>query len=237
MTERENHLMFCKFCSKSSKSLNLGIICSLTNKQADFFNKCDAYIENSKSLESEKKSLESQIDEKYDNMRDIISYVLENIFGIYFFDSIFKSKYDFLKKEQTQKLKIQNSYQHIKILILVFLILTIICIIKLFINYDEFWPKFSVFTLSALLINLSILKLRKPKILLTTDSEGFTYSNKKIKWNEILVYKSVTTEERYSYKKIALGTKSRGIIEIDISNLNIGIKDFLKIIELNKNVA
>ena len=237
MTERENHLMFCKFCSKSSKNLNLGIICSLTNKQADFFNKCDDYTENLKVIESEKKSLELQIDEKYENVRDAVSYVLENVLGIYYFDSIFKSKYDFTKREHTQKLKIQNSYQHIKILILVFSILTIISVTKLLINYDEFWLKFSVFTLGVLLINLSILKLRKPKILLTTDPEGFSYSDKKIKWNEILVYKSVTTEERYSYKKIALGTKSRGIIEIDISNLNIGIKDFLKIIELNKNVA
>ena len=234
MTERENHLMFCKFCTNSSKNLNLGIICSLTEKQAEFKKSCDSYNENLKLLDSEKKSLENQINEKYDNVRDIISFVLEKGFKIYFFDNIFKSKYDFKEKEQTHKLTIHKSSEHIKILVLVFSFISLISIINLTLNYEKFWIIYSIISISIFAINFLILKYRIPKVIIKTDSEGFSYLKKKIKWNEILIYKSVTTEDTYSFKKVVLGTKSRGIIEINISDLDIGIKDFFKIIELNK---
>tara|TARA_R110002020_G_scaffold73623_7_gene188911 strand:- start:3485 stop:4198 length:714 start_codon:yes stop_codon:yes gene_type:complete len=237
MTERENHLMFCKFCTNSSKSLNLGIICSLTEKQPEFKKSCDSYNENIKLLNSEKKSLENQIDEKYDNVRDIISFVLEKGLNIYFFDNIFKSKYDFKRKEQTHNLTINKTSEHIKILVIVFSIFTLISTINLIMNYEKFWMIFSIINISILVIIFLVLKYRKPKVLMKTDSEGFSYLKTKVKWNEILVYQSVTTEDTYSFKKVALGTKSRGIIEISISDLDIGIKDFFKIIELNKNVA
>ena len=237
MTERQKHLMFCKFCSNSSKNLDLGIICSLTDKKAEFDKSCDLYNEKKELIKSEIKSLENRIDEKYDNIGDIVSYILEKGFNIYFFDSIFKSKYEFKNKEQTHKLSVNNSSKHIKYLIVAFAISTIFSTINLALNNNKFWLILSLVNLSLLVLNILILKYRKPKIILKTDSEGFSYSNNKIKWNEILVYKSVTTENKYSPKKIALGTKSRGIIEINISGLDIGIKDFFKIIELNINVA
>lgn len=234
MTERENHLMFCKFCSKAQRNLKHGIICSITQNSASFNEKCDNYTESFKLIESERKSLELQIDDKYDNVRDVISYSLENFFRIYFFDFLFKSKYDFIKREDTQKLKIQNSKQDIKILIFVFSILTLIGIVNYLISFDKLWLMCSLIGVVVLIINYLILKLINPRVVLTTDLQGFSCFGQRIKWEEILVCKSVYTEESYSYKKIALGTKSRGIIEIDISKLDIGIKDFLKIIELNK---
>ena len=43
---REEQLRFCKICTKQKFDLQQGIICSLTNKKADFEDKCDWFEEN-----------------------------------------------------------------------------------------------------------------------------------------------------------------------------------------------
>jgi len=42
---REERLKFCKVCRRKKNDLNQGIICSLTNKKADFEGNCDSFEE------------------------------------------------------------------------------------------------------------------------------------------------------------------------------------------------
>jgi len=43
--KREEHLIFCKACKNQAFDPNKGIICSLTNKIADFEDECESYLE------------------------------------------------------------------------------------------------------------------------------------------------------------------------------------------------
>ncbi|NHF60769.1 RDD family protein [Flavobacteriaceae bacterium TP-CH-4] len=42
---REAHLQFCKICTNHKKDFNLGIVCGLTNRTADFEETCDLFEE------------------------------------------------------------------------------------------------------------------------------------------------------------------------------------------------
>ncbi len=43
---RQQHLQFCKICTNRKKDLNLGIVCRLTDRIADFENECATFEEN-----------------------------------------------------------------------------------------------------------------------------------------------------------------------------------------------
>jgi len=43
---RQQHLHFCKICNNRKKDLNLGIVCGLTDRLADFENECATFQEN-----------------------------------------------------------------------------------------------------------------------------------------------------------------------------------------------
>lgn len=42
---REQHLQFCKKCTNREMDLKQGLICSLTNKKADFINECRSFVQ------------------------------------------------------------------------------------------------------------------------------------------------------------------------------------------------
>jgi len=48
---REEHLKFCKTCTKRILDRNVGLICSLTNEKADFENECEFYEIDEKVVE------------------------------------------------------------------------------------------------------------------------------------------------------------------------------------------
>lgn len=42
---RENKLNYCKGCAKRTINLQVGLVCSLTNKVGEFENKCPSFVD------------------------------------------------------------------------------------------------------------------------------------------------------------------------------------------------
>ncbi|MFC4636388.1 hypothetical protein ACFO3O_20950 [Dokdonia ponticola] len=60
---REEHLQFCKKCTKRELDIELGLVCSLTKRQADFSGECPNYTHDETVLEQmdDSESLDRQV--------------------------------------------------------------------------------------------------------------------------------------------------------------------------------
>lgn len=83
---RQQHLQFCKICSNRKKDLNLGIICGLTNRIADFENECATFQENAvlKQKEVEKDAAYLVKGTVADKGKRFANYLVDQLFVIGF---------------------------------------------------------------------------------------------------------------------------------------------------------
>jgi hypothetical protein len=237
MTERERQLMYCKVCTKSSKNLQKGIICSLTNKIANFKNTCPSYEENQELTHHEIRSLSAKINQQYDyDTEDLRPQ--NGAFNTYLFHDLLKSKHHFTTQKDTHRLKILRSAHRSKKAILFFSFFALLSTGFLFeANYKAFMAAFVV-CLLGILFSYLVLKITDADVVLRFYPKGFAYLDQEFEWNEVLVYKLVRiVENKVSRKQLIVGTKSRGIHMIEISYANIRLKDLARIIELNTTVA
>ena len=225
--------MFCEFCKNNSRNLQFGIICSLTNKVAEFENNCSEYIEKPDLIEKKRKLIEQEIDERYFISENLLKLSEKFNINLNFLNTIFTKSYHFKTFKDTQNLNILESlYFHIQMLLLsgFFTMFSIYAYSKSEIKIDSIYIGFISFF--GLLFNY-IFKSKKKKILLKTNSEGIYYKEQKINWDEILLCKIIKGENRYEQKNILIGTRKRGLFKIDTTNLDISPIDLKIMIELN----
>jgi hypothetical protein len=90
----------------------------------------------------------------------------------------------------------------------------------------------TIFTLAILMFYKGFY--HKYKTIIAIDQDGINYEQSKLLWNNIIDFGIVKTEGgRFNQNKIVLGTITKGIVEINLSTLNVTPEVFIEIIQLN----
>jgi len=74
------------------------------------------------------------------------------------------------------------------------------------------------------------------KIILTTNSESFTFKNQTVFWDTILTTGIVTLHGNPSHRYVVLGLSNGEIVKIQTEKSSIGEQDLIRIIHLNRTL-
>jgi hypothetical protein len=232
---REYHLSFCKICKNKKPSLKEGLICSLTEKLANFEKDCISFKADKLELKKLKKHFETEIKDNYATSK------FESFFNERKFkkpEKIRNKKY--FSKEKTHGLEFKKDKDYDK------QILNIIGVIVVMLLYGNYKNGFSWDLNSANMIGVLIMLILsifffykaffyEYKTLISIDENGIHQKEKTLYWNDILDYGIIRGKGDNSMeKKIIIGTISSGIQKINISELNVTPEEFIEIIQLNK---
>ncbi|WP_179317932.1 hypothetical protein [Winogradskyella undariae] len=237
---REYHLTFCKICDNRKIDFNKGLICSLTNDIADFNEYCVTFNLDSSELEEYKEKIKSEIDEEYLENGVVKAMGLNN--SVFTRPTMSRNpKYKSI--ENTHNLTFKNNVAYDKA-ILVLMLLLIVYIF--FANYNDIvnsnLDDGVLMGFGAVLIIIPILIYRayfmKHKIKIRITKTGIEHYGKQINWNEIIDLGILRAKSsKVNEHKIIVGTISKGIMEINLTSLNVSPEEFADIVILNtKNV-
>jgi len=97
---------------------------------------------------------------------------------------------------------------------------------------------FYIFPLLLVALTVYIL-VHINKIAFKTNELGFIFYDKRYFWNEILIVVKLTLSSRRGgdYEGILLGTKSRGIIKLNLDHTNINRDKLIEMIILNRDLV
>lgn len=115
MTEtREEQLEFCEICNHNKYTVNQGIICRLSNKQADFEGSCSSFSENSE-LKNYRDSYRNQVyvqEKTADIGLRLVNYLLDSVFIFLFvlFITLLIKYLPFLSSEETTLTYEENKF-------------------------------------------------------------------------------------------------------------------------------
>lgn len=232
---RDYHLSFCKICKNREVSLKQGLICSLTEKIADFENECANFQADGFELEKLRKHFEKEIEYNYETTK----------LGSFFGEREFKKpeklqKKNYSSKEKTHGLKFKKDKNYDKQILI---ILGIITLLLLYGNYktESSWDLNSANIIAVLVILVISIYFfyrafyYKHETLITIDENGIHQKEKILYWHNILDYGIIRgIGDNSMEKKIIIGTISCGIQTIDISEFNVTPEEFIEIIQLNK---
>ena len=239
--DRNYHLSFCKICAKRKPNLIKGLCCSITNEVAEFGLKCLNFEIDTVELNKLKEQFKNDVNLKYSIPQSKIEKSL-----IY---TSFKS----VKRNSNSKYKTVEdthnlSFEHNKNIDLSLTILLIIGLIYItvinFKNIISLGASNSVYIgLVLIVVLLFIFGYRALfsnfKTIFKTTQLGFEFNKLKVFWSDIIDCGVFTGESEsiVADKRILIGTISGGLIEIDLSTLDIKSQDLIDIITLNsKNV-
>lgn len=232
---RKYHLPFCKICTNRKKSLKEGLICSLTEKIADFEEYCADFKIDNPELEKIKNHFESVVEDNYGTTK-VDSFLSKRVFEKP--GKIRNRKYS--SKEKTHGLEFKKDKNYDKQLLFMF---GVIILMLLYGNYkNNYTWDFNSPNIIGVLVFL-ILSIyffykaffHKYEALIMIDKNGIHQKERTLYWNNILDYGIIRGKGDNSMEqKIMIGTISTGIQKIDISELNVTPEEFIEIIQLNK---
>ncbi len=82
---RQEHLKFCKVCTKQKFDAKKGIICGLTSEIANFEGNCENFVKDQElSIKEEQKAEESRLKERVSQGKRFANYLLDTIFALIF---------------------------------------------------------------------------------------------------------------------------------------------------------
>ncbi|MDO6853674.1 hypothetical protein IZU89_01840 [Cellulophaga lytica] len=229
--DRNFQISYCSVCSNHKKDFKKGVYCGITDKRAQFDIYCQDYSFDSKKSKEITDNLKKQINSNYSN-KSFLNELLSK--EIYEDVNEVKPNNKIIKKHYKKNLFINY------------------IVIVLFVGYaiyyiNEYWNEIIKFNkIETLIILFSIIVVilielaTKKNDSLSITKYGIITNETKVPWNDILIIgnTSKSVGEGFTAYKIILGTKSRGLIEIDVSEFNITAQELFKIIKTGiKNVA
>lgn len=237
---RYYHLSYCSVCQNRTSNLQNGIICNLTNKQADFNDNCPNYNLDNKQLEKVKNDIAFKIDNNLCNNSSSLDPNSEDGWKFYPLTQSSFSKYK--TKQDTIGLKIgkKKFYQYLFLGFSIFFFLWII--IGALRSEDKIDFKEQLLAVCILVLPfllLGIKQLRDNKVYFETLEKMMILNNHTIAWNDIITvgYSQhlIGTGDGMKSTNMVIGTKSRGLIFTNIDNINISSQEIADLIFLNQN--
>jgi hypothetical protein len=234
LVNREYHLSFCEICTNKKSNFEQGLICSVTNKIADFKDNCSSFDLDKSEFRKYKKRFEDEVNDKY----------ATNSFESFFSESSFikpskSKKSEFKSIHKTHNLNLKNNVAYDKAAV------TLMCLTVVYgfyINYEdiinstvEYGVLFGfaiMFILICILIYRGYFMQHKTKISITKS--GIEHHGNKLNWNNIVDYGILKANSTsINEHKIIVGTITKGLVEINLTALNISPEEFINIMRLN----
>ena len=221
--DKYNQLSYCSVCKNKKTELKKGIYCGLTNTYPSFEKSCKDYSLDHKELELKKEKLRKNIESRY-SKKSLFNKFLD------------KEIYSKNEKYYSKNLKIiEKEYAYNRFLYLIpaialFIFLIYYCITHWLSITNENTTIFIIFICSLIIICLyQVFKTNRNS--LKINHNAIYYNDIIISWNDIITYGHTqnNTDSRH-YNKVILGTKSRGIIELELYQLDISTTKFLEIV-------
>lgn len=212
----------------------------MTNKIADFNDDCSTFDLDSPELENYKVKIKNQIDEKYE--LNLIEKVLGSNDGEYTRPKMSRNpKYKSIEKTHGLTYKNNVTYDKTVLLLMIFAVVYIFFIhskdIKnsnldngVLIGFGVFFVIIPIFIYRAFFM--------KHKVKIRITKTGIEYEENLISWNNIIDIGILKAKgARFNEHKIILGTITKGIIEINLTTLNVSPEQFADVVIMNsKNV-
>ena len=235
---REYHLSFCKICTNRKSNLEKGLVCSLTNNIADFKDNCSTFDQDKAEFKKYKKRFEDEVNDKY----------ATNNFEKFFSESSFvkpsnSKNLKFKSIDKTHNLNLKNNVAYDKA------VLILMCLALIYVFYANYNDIINLTVengvlggFAFMLIFISILIYRayfmQHKIKISITKSGIEHHGNKLNWNNIVDFGILRANSTsVNEHKIIVGTITKGIVEIDLTALNISPEEFINIMRLNtKNV-
>jgi len=231
---RAYHLAFCKICTNRKNNFKKGLVCSLTNNIADFNDNCSFFDLDRLEFEEYKKRFKNEVNDKY----------ATNNFEKFFSESSFiravntrNSKFKSI--DQTHNLNFKNDVVYDKAILI---LMSIAFLYVFFVNYRDIINAtvekgvLLGFVFMVLFISVFIYRVcfMQHKIKISITKTGIEYYGNKLYWNNIVDYGILRANSTsVNEHKIIIGTITKGIVEIDLTTLNISPEAFIAIIRLN----
>jgi hypothetical protein len=228
---RYYHLSYCSVCTNRTSNLQNGIICNLTNKQADFSDSCPNYILDKEKKEKITQDISIELKKKFDS--NILTKVIGN--NEQYKELKLSSSPKFRSKKDTHGLKIGASKLSTFIIIGGSLFFLIMLISNK--NVDTFKGlglAILIFCIASFLYGIKLLFDKK--IYLTTSDKLMKLNKYSIAWNDVLTLglSHRHTGKGHQSRKMVIGTKSRGLIISNIDNIDISAQEIADLIFLNQ---
>lgn len=231
---REYHLSFCKICTNRKSNFKKGLVCSLTNNLADFNDNCSFFDLDKLEFEKYQKRFKIEVNDKYAT-NDLEKFFCESSFVI----PEKPRNPKFKSIGQTHNLNFKNNVAYDKAILV---LMSIAVLYVFFVNYRDIINATVgkgvlggfgfMFILISILIYRSFFMQHKIKISITKT--GIEYYGNKLNWNNIVDYGILRANSTsVNEHKIIVGTITKGIVEIDLTALNISSDEFIDIIRLN----
>lgn len=231
---RAHHLTYCKICTHRTHDFKYGIVCDLTNARADFDLDCPTFDLDDTELTIYRDRIKAEIDEKYHNN------IIEEFLGDPDFIRPTKLRTTKYKTaEKTHKLKFKNDVIYDKIAIG---FATFAMIYSFFVNYKDLvngtlteGVSYGFVVLFVLILIFSYRAFfMNHKIKMRISKTGIDYYGKTIYWNTILDLGIIKAKgARVNEHRVILGTIDQGIVELDLTSLNVSPEQLADIIALN----
>jgi hypothetical protein len=233
---RYYHLSYCSVCKNRTFNLQNGIICKLTNEQANFSDYCLDYTLDNEKIKQIKNDISSKIESDFCNNSLISTF--GNVGKYKELTPSKTSKYN--SKKNTHGLKLGKN-KFLAPMFILFAVSFLVMIIKGAIDNEKI-ANFQNAGLAILILCVPFLwfgvkQLLDNKIYIETSDKLLMLNGYIIAWNDILVvgFSELHTGKGPSSINMVIGTKTRGLIVTNIDNIQISHQEIADIIFLNQN--
>lgn len=236
--KRKYHLAYCKLCERSYIDYKKGMVCSLTDAEANFENECTSLQVDFDKLEDKEVEIHNQI-LNFIRRRYLLKSLTKSDYKLP--SHKIKSKYHTIEKTHGLEFKAEPKSNP----------LNIVGVIALFASFYLLWNSenknltvlylFLTFASVCFCIARFIIEHYTPiqmKTVLKTDALGFVIFEKRIFWNDIVDFRLLKSHmdnrDGGNFYYLILGTISGGVEEFSLRDIKVNSDEIIEIINLNK---
>lgn len=230
---RNFHLSYCLICKHRKNSVDNGVICSVTEKVASFDENCEVFQFDRIESERLRKNLRLQIRSRFPD-DSTARFILTN-------DTLFSEKSNIQPKP---KLKLNQLYSVGKLIVIYRIMATLWGLVFLYDLYhlstDNLpinWEHVVIIVILGAFFLASIhIGFRKKYPSLRITQRGLVFNDKITHWSDILVSGLARKQSNGgSHYLLVLGTKSRGLQTLDISEIDFDVDDLIATVKHHAN--
>nr|WP_299384459.1 hypothetical protein [Allomuricauda sp.] len=235
--QRKRHLAFCKICKHRILSFEEGIICGLTQKLANFEASCPTYLLDGEQLSELQQKFEEEVFKEYPKT-GLKSMLTEREFRRV--PKVLHKRFKSAENGYGLQIKKDNRHDRSTLIIIGFLM-----VILVWGNYYNNMPwNLSSWNIVAILVLVVVAGFfmykgyyHNYKTLIKIDKHGIDNRGEFIFWQDIFDYGIVIGKGDYAHEKvIILGTVTSGMLQVDVTDLNIKQLEFVELLQHHKHL-
>lgn len=230
--ERKQQSAYCKICKLHDTDLKVGVICSLTNKAADFTNECPSIQIDYDLVDDYEVELHNKILAYIKRKYDLKLLIQEN-----YIRPNHKINKHYHTKEKTHNVTFKKPFSLGGLATFSFFVIAVAFFSIL--SVDSMGVKVLLGLVCFVFFCLSIVGMVNDyysplKNALVVTKEAIIIDGKKVCWNDLVDYRIIKRGGEYKAYDLIIGTISEGVQRFDLLNLHIPTDRLIEILNLNK---